>query len=90
MVAGAVGAGDPGAVEDEGDPGPVQGDVEQQLVEGAVEERGVDGDDGVQPAGGHPGGGGDGVLLGDADVEDAVGVGAREGFAGPRGRAWRR
>ena len=44
-----------------------------------VEERRVDGDDRPQPAHGHAGGGGDGVLLGDADVEEAVGEALLEG-----------
>ena len=74
VVAGAVGSGDAGAVQDDGDAGLVQGDVHQQLVEGAVQERGVDGDHGVQPAEGHAGGGGEGVLFGDADVEHPLRV----------------
>ena len=47
--------------------------VHQHLVEGAVEERRVDRDDRVQAAHREAGGRGDGVLLGDADVEGAVG-----------------
>ena len=74
VVAGAVVAGDAGAVEHEGDPALVQRDVHQHLVEGAVEEGRVDRDDRVQAAHREPGGGGDGVLLGDADVEGALGV----------------
>ena len=52
----------------------VQRDVHQHLVEGAVEERRVDRDDRVHAAHRQAGGAGDGVLLGDADVEDALGV----------------
>ena len=73
VVAGAVVAGDAGPVEHERDPALVQRDVHQHLVEGAVEEGRVEGDDRVQPAHGEAGGRGDGVLLGDADVEGAVG-----------------
>ena len=73
VVAGAVVAGDAGPVEHEGDPAPVQGDVHQHLVERAVEERRVDRHDRVQPAHREAGGRGGGVLLGDPDVERAVG-----------------
>uniref|UniRef100_J1RUT9 Dehydrogenase n=1 Tax=Streptomyces auratus AGR0001 TaxID=1160718 RepID=J1RUT9_9ACTN len=78
VVRGAVGAGDTGPVQDEGDPALVQRHVHQHLVEGAVEEGGVDGEDRVQAAGGHTGRGDRGVLLGDADVVDAVGEGLGE------------
>ena len=50
----------------------VQGDVVDDLVPGPVEERRVDRDDRAQAAHRHAGGAGDGVLLGDADVEEAV------------------
>ena len=82
---GAVAARDAGPVEDEGDAGPVQGAVHEELVEGAVEERRVDGDDRVQPGEGEPGRHGHGVLLGDADVEDPVGVGGGEPVEARRG-----
>ena len=68
-------AGDAGAVEAEHHRLAVQADVVGDLVDGPGEERGVDGDDRAQPAHGHAGGGGDGVLLGDADV-DAAGRGS--------------
>ena len=90
VVGGAVVAGDAGAVEHEGDAAAVQGHVHEHLVEGPVEERRVDGDDRVQPAHRQPGRGGGGVLLGDADVEGAVGEAlrrrgsARRGAASPR------
>ena len=74
VVAGAVVAGDTGAVEHEGDAALVQRDVHQHLVEGPVEEGRVDRHDRVQPAHRQAGGAGDGVLLGDADVEGALGV----------------
>ena len=70
---GAVVAGDAGPVEAEHDRLAVQADVEVDLVEGPGEERRVDRDDRAQPAHRHAGGGGDRVLLGDADVEEAVG-----------------
>src|SRR5882757_6635891 len=38
VMARAVGAGDPGPVQDECDRQPVQGDIHEELVEGAVEE----------------------------------------------------
>ena len=50
VVAGAVVAGDAGAVEHERDAAPVQRDVHQHLVEGPVEEGRVDRDDRVQAA----------------------------------------
>ena len=73
VVAGAVVAGHPGAVEHERDAALVQRDVHQHLVEGPVEEGRVDGEDGVQAAHRQAGSGGRGVLLGDADVEGALG-----------------
>jgi hypothetical protein len=78
VVAGAVVAGDAGAVEHERHAALVQRDVHQHLVEGPVEERRVDGDDRVQPAHRQAGGRGGRVLLGDADVEGAVGETGRE------------
>ena len=83
-------AGDAGAVEAEHDRLAVQADVEVDLVEGPGEERGVDGDDGAQAAHGHAGRRGDRVLLGDADVEAAVGEALARTAAGRWSRAWRR
>jgi hypothetical protein len=57
----------------------VQRHVHEELVEGAVEERGVHRDDRVQPARGEPGGRGERVLLGDADVDAALGERLGEG-----------
>ncbi len=89
MVTGPVVTGDPGPVEREDHGEPVQPDVEVGLVEGAAEERGIDGDHGPEPGDGHAGRGGDGVLLGDADVEEPVGELGLEreeaGRAGHRG-----
>ncbi len=73
-MAGAVVAGGPGPVQHERHAGLVQGDVHQHLVEGAVQERRVDRHHGVQAAERHAGGAGGPVLLGDADVDDPVGV----------------
>ena len=78
VVRGAVGAGDPGPVQDEGDAATVQGHVHQELVEGAVEEGGVDGEDGVDAAAGQARRGDRAVLLGDADVVDPLGEGVGE------------
>ena len=73
VVAGPVRTGDARPVEHERHPATVQRDVHQQLVEGPVEEGGVDRDHRVQAAHRQPGRGGHRVLLGDADVEAAVG-----------------
>ena len=51
----------------------MQADVVDELVPRTVQEHGVDRDDGTQPAHRHARGGGDRVLLGDADVEATVG-----------------
>ncbi len=74
---GAVGAGDAGPVQHEGHAALVQRDVHQHLVERPVEEGRVDRDHRVQAAGGQARRGDRGVLLGDADVVDPVGEGAR-------------
>ena len=90
MVAGPVVAGDPGPVEGEDDGQAVQPHVEVGLVEGAAEERGVDRHHGSQPGHGHAGGGGHGVLLGDADVEETVGELGLEREEARWARAWPR
>ena len=76
---GPSGPGDAGAVEHEGDAGAVERDIHQHLVEGAIHERGVDRDDRVQTAVGEARGRGHRMLLGDADVVDAVREALREG-----------
>ena len=50
----------------------MKGYVHQDLVEGPVQEGGVHGDDGMHASPGQPGSGDDGVLFGDAHVEDPV------------------
>ncbi len=72
VAGGAVVPGDAGAVKHEGDPRAVQADVHEDLVERTVQEGGVDREHGVRPGEGHPRGGGHGVLLGDAHVDDTV------------------
>ena len=79
MVAGAVVAGDARPVQAEHDGLTVQADVVEGLVDGPGQERRVDGEDRAQAAHGHAGGGGDGVLLGDADVEATAGKPLIEG-----------
>ncbi len=69
-------------------PALVQGHVHQDLVERAVHERGVERDHRMQPAVA-PGRrrSVDGVLLGDPDVEHAVGIALRRSRARPVGRS---
>ena len=69
----AVGPGDAGAVEREDHGQAVQRDVVDDLVPGPVEERRVDRHHRAQARHRHARRGGDGVLLGDADVEEAIG-----------------
>ncbi len=78
VVAGAVVAGDAGAIEHEGDPAAVQGHVHQHLVEGPVQEGGVDGEHRMQARHRHPRRRGHRVLLGDPDVERPLGEGGGE------------
>jgi hypothetical protein len=72
-------ARDPRAVEAEHHRQPVEPDVVGDLVDGPGQEGGVHREDRAQPAHGHPGGGGDGVLLGDADVDQATREALAEG-----------
>ena len=86
MVRRAVLADESGAVEAEHDVQVLQGDVHDELVVGALQERRVDGDDRAHAADGEAGGEADRVLLGDADVVEAVGKRLGEGVeAGARG-----
>ena len=73
VVAGAVVPGDAGPVEREHDRQTVEADVEVGLVEGPAEERRINRDHRPQPAHGHARRGSDRRLLGDPDVEKAVG-----------------
>ncbi len=56
----------------------VQSDVEVDLIEGPGQEGRVHREHRAQAAHRHAGGGGDGVLLGDADVDAPIGVALRE------------
>jgi hypothetical protein len=73
VVGRSVVAGDASAVDAEHHGEPVQADVEVDLVESAAEEGRIHRHDRAQPGHRHAGGRGDGVLLGDADVEEAGG-----------------
>ncbi len=69
----AVGADQAGAVHGEAHRQLLDGDVVHHLVVGALQEGRVDGGERLEAFGGEPGREGDAVLLGDADVEAAVG-----------------
>ena len=62
----------------------VQRHVHEHLIEGPVQEGRVDRHDRPQPTHRQAGGGGNGVLLGDPDIEDAFGPALGEG-ASPTG-----
>ncbi len=66
-------ADQPGAIHREDDVEALQADVVDDLVVGALQERGVDRDHRLDPLEGEPGGEQDRLLLGDADVEVALG-----------------
>ena len=78
----AVGADEPGPVDGEAHRQPLDGDVVHDLVVGALQEGRIDGGERLVAFGGEAGGKGHRMLLGDADVEGALG----EGF-GEAGRA---
>ena len=69
---GAVVADEPGPVDGEHHRQVLQADVLHQHVEGALQERRVQGDHRPHAADGEAGGEHGGVLLGDADVVEAV------------------
>ena len=69
----AVGADEPGAVDREAHRQPLDGDVVHDLVVGALQEGRIDGGERLEAFGREAGGEGHPVLLGDADVEAAVG-----------------
>ncbi len=72
-MGGAVGTDQTGAVDGEHDRQVLQGDIVDPLVVGALQEGRVDRHDRLQAFAGESRGEGDGVLLGDADVEIACG-----------------
>ncbi len=88
VVGGAVGAGHAGTVDREDHLLAVQAHVVDRLVEGPGEERRVQRHDGSKPGHRHTGRSGDGVLFGDADVDEPVtepvGEGEEPGRAGHR------
>ena len=73
-----VGAGDAGTIDDEGHRQAVERDVAGDLVERALQERRVDADDGTQAAHRESGCERHRVLLGDADIEEALREALRE------------
>ena len=72
MVAGAIGAGDTGAVQHKRHTGFVKRDVHEHLVKSAVDERGIDGDHRVHTAVGEPRGAGYGMLFGNPHIEHTL------------------
>ena len=79
---GAVVADEAGAVDGEDHRQALQADVLDEHVVGALQEGGVDGDHRSHAADGQPGGEDGGVLLGDADVVEALGEAPLERLAG--------
>ena len=79
----AVGADQPGAVDGEAHRQVLDRDVVHDLVVGALQEGRVDRAERLEALGGEARGEGHGVLLGDADVEDAVGKGLAEACRAP-------
>ncbi len=69
----AVGADETGAVDGKAHRQPLDGDVVHDLIVGALQERRIDGGERLQALGRQTGGERDGVLLGDADIEGALG-----------------
>ena len=86
----AVRADQPGAVDREPDRQLLDRDVVHDLVVRALQERAVDRAERAQPLGRHAGGEGHRVLLGDADVEAAIGEAAGEPVEPGAGRHRRR
>ena len=69
----AIGADQPRPVDGEAHRQVLDGDVVHHLVVGALQEGRIDGGERLEAFGGEPGGEGHRVLLGDADVEAALG-----------------
>ena len=86
----AVGADEAGAVDGEAHGQALERDVVHDLVVAALQEGRVDRGEGLHAGGGEAGGEGDGVLLGDADVEAALGEALGEEVRGRCRRASRR
>ena len=78
VMRGAVVAGEAGAIHAEKHGKLLQADVVDDRVEGALQEGGVDGADGTIAARGHTGREDDGMFLGDAYVEVALGMARAE------------
>ena len=78
VMAGAIVAGDAGPVDAEHDRQRVQSHVVDQLVPRPAQEGGIDRHHRAEAAHRHPRSRGDRVLLGDPDVEAAVGEAGRE------------
>ncbi len=70
----SVGADQPGAVDGEAHRQVLHRNIVHDLVVGALKEGRIDRAERLETLGGEAGGEGDGVLLGDADVEHAVGI----------------
>ena len=73
-MAGAIGAGDTGAVQNKRHAGFVKRDVHEHLVKGAVDERGIDGDHRVHTAVSESCRTCDGVLFGNSHIEHPLGI----------------
>ena len=86
----AVLADEAGAVEAERHGQVLQADIVDELVVGALRERRVERDDGVHARGRHASGQRHRVLLGDADVEEALRVRLAEGLEARARRHGRR
>ena len=63
-----------GPVQAEDDMGLLQADVDYRLVDGALHESRIDGDDGLLARERERARHADGMLFGDADVEEAIGI----------------
>ena len=74
----AIGPHNAGPVQGKGDGKVLQADVVEDLIKAPLQERGIDGGHRPHTLDSEPGGKGDGVLLGDADIETALGIGLLE------------
>ena len=78
MVGGSVVADQTGTVQDHAHGKVLDGHVVDHLVVTALHEGGVDAAEGLEALAGHAGREGDGVLLGNTDIEGALGEAAAE------------